>query len=82
MARLSHDNDSAGSQFFICVDDVGVTFGLDGGYAAFGMVTQGMEVVDGIVNGPAAGDQALEPRVMQTVTVETFGVTYEAEIIR
>ncbi len=42
MAR-STDYDSASSQFFICYDDA--TF-LDGQYAAFGMVTEGMEVVD------------------------------------
>jgi peptidyl-prolyl cis-trans isomerase B (cyclophilin B) len=78
MARTPAPN-SAGSQFFICHGDAS---GLDGDYAAFGMVLEGMDVVDAIVNGPAAGDRALEPRVMQTVTVETFGVEYKAETAR
>ena len=43
MARSSSSYNSASSQFFICYSDA--TF-LDGQYAAFGMVTQGMEVVD------------------------------------
>lgn len=45
MARSS-DYDSASSQFFICYDDASF---LDGSYAAFGMVTEGMEVVDGFL---------------------------------
>ena len=71
--------DSAGSQFFICHGNASF---LDGDYAAFGMVLEGMEVVDGIVNGPTKmfpdNELAAEPRVMQTVTVETFGVEYKA----
>ncbi|MCL1806941.1 MAG: peptidylprolyl isomerase [Oscillospiraceae bacterium] len=66
MAR-SDPPDSAGSQFFICVANP--TF-LDSRYAAFGKVTEGMDVVDEIANGPASGDRALEPRVMKKVTVE------------
>lgn len=46
MAR-SQDNDSASSQFFICYTDVP---NLDGNYAAFGQVTQGMDVVDRFLN--------------------------------
>lgn len=46
MAR-AQDNDSASSQFFICYDEVSF---LDGQYAAFGQVTQGMEVVDRFLN--------------------------------
>jgi peptidyl-prolyl cis-trans isomerase B (cyclophilin B) len=79
-ARGSH-NDSAGSQFFICVVDYPW---LDGGYAAFGKVTEGMETVDSIAGGPNTGGQemrALEPRSMKTVTVETFGVEYTVEKI-
>jgi peptidyl-prolyl cis-trans isomerase B (cyclophilin B) len=79
MARLGHDPDSAGSQFFICH---GNAPRLDGSYAAFGMVIEGMEVVDGLANGPASGDRALEPGVMEKVTVETFGVEYKAEVIQ
>ncbi len=46
MAR-SQDPDSASSQFFICYDDCAA---LDGDYAAFGQVTEGMEVVDRFLN--------------------------------
>jgi len=42
MARAQHFN-SASSQFFICFDDASM---LDGSYAAFGKVIEGMEVVD------------------------------------
>jgi len=52
MARGS-DFNSAGSQFFICHGD---PLFLDGGYAAFGMVTDGMDVVDMIANTPNNGD--------------------------
>ena len=51
MAR-TNDPDSASSQFFICYDDCGGVYGdpnyqwLDGQYAAFGIVVEGMEVVD------------------------------------
>lgn len=75
MAR-SPAPDSAGSQFFIVVDDM-AKHSLDGSYAGFGKVTEGMEVVDEIVSGPNSGDatmnMALEPRVMKKVTVDTFG---------
>ena len=46
MARRSNDMDSASSQFFICLSDTPSVSGLDGNYAAFGEVTEGMEVVD------------------------------------
>ena len=46
MARSPYDNDSASSQFFIVHKDS--TF-LDGDYAAFGQVTEGMEIVDKLV---------------------------------
>ena len=57
MAR-SQDPDSASSQFFICYADC--TF-LDGDYAAFGEVTEGMEVVDGFLEVPRSfgGDGAI-----------------------
>jgi peptidyl-prolyl cis-trans isomerase B (cyclophilin B) len=57
MAR-SMDPDSASSQFFICYADC--TF-LDGDYAAFGEVTEGMEVVDGFLEVPRSvgGDGAV-----------------------
>ena len=60
---------TAGSQFFICVKDS--TF-LDGDYAAFGRVLEGMDVVDAIANaeaGGARGETPVSPRVMQLVRV-------------
>ncbi|MDR0292893.1 MAG: peptidylprolyl isomerase [Oscillospiraceae bacterium] len=68
--------DSAGSQFFICVADCSQ---LDGDYAAFGRVIEGMETADEIAAGPNTGGnemRALEPRTMETVRVETFGTEY------
>ena len=73
MARAGHP-DSAGSQFFIMVDDAPH---LDGQYAAFGKVIEGMEVADGIVSAPADySDRPLEEQRMKTVTVETFGEAF------
>ena len=46
MARASDDMDSASSQFFICYKE---NSSLDGNYAAFGLVTEGMEVIDGFL---------------------------------
>ncbi len=71
MAR-SQDPDSASSQFFICYDDASF---LDGGYAAFGKVIEGMETVDGFLDVPRtynmSGELAspLEPIVMKSVTI-------------
>ena len=81
MAR-SRDNDSAGSQFFIVLDD-SATYSLDGLYAGFGRVTEGMDIIDEIVaNEKIANDVtgALEENVVITkVTVDTFGETYKVE---
>ena len=75
MARTM-DPDSAGSQFFIMHKDAPH---LDGSYAAFGKVTEGMDVVDQIAETPADyRDCPLTPQVMKSVTVETFGVEYPA----
>ena len=49
MARLSGDNNSASSQFFICHTDEGVAH-LDGDYATFGYVVYGLDVIDSIAN--------------------------------
>ena len=77
MARAM-DPDSAGSQFFIMVDDAPH---LDGQYASFGMVIEGMDVCDKIVSARRNfNDKPLQPQVMKTVTVETFGETYEAPV--
>ena len=78
MAR-SQSKDSAGSQFFICVADAFTLDEPDYGYCAFGRVKEGMDVVDKIVGQPNSGyphNSALEPPVMKTVTVDTFGVQY------
>jgi peptidyl-prolyl cis-trans isomerase B (cyclophilin B) len=50
---------------------------LDGAYAAFGKVIEGMEVVNRIAEtNTDYSDRPLEDQVMQTVTVDTFGVDY------
>jgi len=73
MARAMSAN-SAGSQFFIMVDPAPH---LDGQYASFGKVIEGMEEADRIVSVPTGwGDKPKTPQVMKKVTVETFGVEY------
>lgn len=68
--------DSAGSQFFIMHDTAPH---LDGEYAAFGKLTEGVEVLDAIASVDTDwNDHPRKPQVMKTVTVETFGVTYDA----
>lgn len=68
--------DSAGSQFFIMVEK---SPHLDREYAAFGKVTEGIEVADQIVSAKRDhSDRPLEDQVMAEVTVETFGVEYPA----
>ena len=70
MARTMDPN-SAGSQFFIMTTD---SPHLDGQYAAFGMVTEGMDVADEIVNTKRDyHDRPRTPQKMVSVTVETFG---------
>ncbi|MBQ8073090.1 MAG: peptidylprolyl isomerase [Clostridia bacterium] len=66
--------DSAGSQFFIMTSD---SPHLDGQYAAFGKVLEGMDVAEDIVNTPRDGaDKPLTPQQMASVRVETFGEVY------
>ena len=66
--------DSAGSQFFIMTSD---SPHLDGQYAAFGKVLEGMDVAEDIVNTPRDGaDKPLTPQIMKSVRVETFGEVY------
>lgn len=73
MARSMHP-DSAGSQFFIMHQ---TSPHLDGAYAAFGKVIEGLENVNKIAETATDySDRPLEPQVMKKVTVETFGVTY------
>ena len=76
MARSMMPN-SAGSQFYIMTSD---SPHLDGQYAAFGKVLEGMEVADSIVNTRRdMRDKPLVPQVMASVRVETFGETYPFE---
>ena len=74
MARAQHP-DSAGSQFFVMHD---LAEYLDGQYAAFGKVIEGMETVDEIAETKTDwSDRPYEEKKMKKVTVETFGETYE-----
>lgn len=73
MARAM-DPDSAGSQFFIMHQN---SPHLDGSYAAFGKIIEGMDTVNTIAEVQTDySDKPLVPQVMKTVTVETFGVDY------
>lgn len=66
--------DSAGSQFFIMHEDAAH---LDGQYAAFGKVIEGMDTVDEIASvATDMRDKPREPQIMESVTAETFGVDY------
>ena len=76
MARTMMPN-SAGSQFFIMHAKAPH---LDGDYAAFGKVTEGLDVVDAIANTPTGfQDRPVKEQKMKTVTVETFGEKYAVE---
>lgn len=67
---------TAGIQFFIMVEDAPH---LDRQYASFGMVTEGMDVVDNIVNVPTdSSDKPYVDQRIKTITIETFGVEYPA----
>jgi len=78
MAR-SQAMDSAGSQFFIMHADADY---LDGAYAAFGIVTEGMDVVDQIaVVKTGMNDKPVEDVIIERMTVETYGVEYTVEKI-
>ena len=71
--------DSAGSQFFIMTSD---SPHLDGQYAAFGKVLEGMDVAEDVVKTKRdASDKPLEPQVMASIRVETFGQVYPFEQI-
>ena len=73
MARTMAPN-SAGSQFFVMHEN---SPHLDGQYAAFGKVIEGIEVVDEICKVRTDyNDRPRIPQVMKKVTVETFGVEY------
>lgn len=77
MARAQHP-DSAGSQFFIMHKDAPH---LDGAYAAFGKVIEGMDIVDEIATTKVDfSDRPLFDVVMKKVTVDTDGVTYDEPV--
>lgn len=77
MARAMHPN-SAGSQFFIMHQN---SSHLDGQYAAFGKVIEGIEVVDEIASVKTDwNDKPQIPQTMKKVTVETFGAEYPAPV--
>ncbi len=79
MAR-AQSPDSAGSQFFVMHADADY---LDGQYAAFGKVIEGMDVVDAIASVPTDfRDKPLREQKIKKVTVETFGIQYpEPEMV-
>ncbi len=73
MARAMHP-DSAGSQFFIMHK---TSPHLDGAYAAFGKVTEGMDVVNKIADVRTDySDRPMKEQKIASMTVETFGVDY------
>ena len=75
MARAM-DPDSAGSQFFIMHEK---SPHLDGAYAAFGKITEGMDIVNKIAETATDySDRPLEEQKMKKVTVDTMGVEYPA----
>ncbi|MFJ7954403.1 peptidylprolyl isomerase [Lysinibacillus sp. NPDC096418] len=79
MAR-TNDPNSAGSQFFIMVEEAG---SLDEEYAAFGKVIEGMETVDAIVAAERDGaDKPLEDQQMKKVEVDTKGFDYPDPEVR
>ena len=77
MARAGHP-DSAGSQFFVMHENADY---LDGQYAAFGRVIEGMDTVDAIASVKTDWhDKPYEEQKMKSVTAETFGVEYAEPI--
>lgn len=75
MARSNHPN-SAGSQFFIMV---GTAPHLDGSYAAFGKVTEGIDVILNIADEDVVGDMPKIKPVIEKIEIDTFGVEYILE---
>ena len=73
MARAMNPN-SAGSQFFIMHQN---SPHLDGAYAAFGKLVEGLDVVDKIAQvGTDWSDRPMVPQIIESMTVETFGTEY------
>lgn len=77
MARAM-DPDSAGSQFFIMHE---TSPHLDGSYAAFGKVVNGLDVINAIADVRTDwNDRPMEDQVIKSVTVDTFGVEYDEPV--
>ena len=77
MAR-TRDKDSAGSQFFIMHKD---TASLDGDYASFGVVTEGLEVVDRIAETPVdKNDKPIDPVIIKTISIELNGYEQDSPV--
>ena len=73
MARSMHP-DSAGSQFFVMHKK---SPHLDGAYAAFGKITEGLDVIDKIANvATDYADRPMEDQVIESIKVDTLGVSY------
>lgn len=72
MARANHPN-SGGSQFFIMV---GNAPHLDGSYAAFGKVTEGIDVILNIADEEVFGDMPKNKPIIDKIEVDTFGEEY------
>lgn len=72
MARTNKP-DTAGSQFFIVT---GKAKSLDGEYAAFGKVIEGMDIVNKIESVDTNGESPIQPVIMEKVTVDTKGINY------
>ena len=79
MAR-TQDPNSAGSQFFIMVEEATT---LDGEYASFGKVIEGMETADAIVTVErGSADKPVEPQKMKKVEVDTKGFDYPEPVVQ
>jgi peptidyl-prolyl cis-trans isomerase B (cyclophilin B) len=76
MARTDH-NDSAGSQFFICL---GAPSHLDNQYTTFGQLIEGMDVLDAIGSVPTTGDKGNPPaRPLENVTIKKVSIGFKAK---
>ena len=80
MARATQ-YDTAGSQFFIVLND-NAKYSLDGLYAGFGMVIEGMDIIKKIEENETTTNELLDNKVNMTkVTVDTFGKKYQVKKI-
>ena len=77
MARAGYSYDSAGSQFFIVTGE-NAKLSLDGLYAGFGKVIEGMDIVTEIENLDTESEIIINKPIIKSITVDTKGVTYDA----